>query len=110
MHKDGAINGRRDPQIKMTMNTLIIIFETGFPALHRERLVRKIRSYPSWARVAANSFLIKTQFNPVQVRDQLIPLLRGQDKLFVGFCPVPSAWHGLAEDVSKWILENQPIA
>lgn len=90
------------------MHTLIIVFEMGLPALHQERLVQKIRSYPSWARVATNTYLIKSNLNPVQVRDELKPFLQNNDKLFVGLCPVPSAWHGQPEDVSKWILENQP--
>jgi hypothetical protein len=90
------------------MNTVIIIFELGIPAFHQERLVQKIRTYPSWARVAANSYLVKTHLNPVQVRDELKQFLHGADKIFVGICPIPSAWHGQPEDVSKWILENQP--
>jgi hypothetical protein len=92
------------------MSTFIVTFELIQPALNQERLLQRIRAYPSWARVSLVSYLILTPETVVQVRDQLVGFLKPGDKLFVGNCPVPSAWHGQPEDVSKWILENQPKA
>jgi hypothetical protein len=92
----------------MNMNAIIIVLELTYQAFPQELISQKIRSYGNWARIASNAYLIKTSHTPVQIRDQLVPLLGGADKIFVGSCPVPSAWHGQPEDVSKWILQNQP--
>lgn len=90
------------------MNTLIVTFDLAFPALNNQRLVQKIHAQRLWARLGANAYLIKTNLTVVQLRDELIKVLKPNDKLFVGNCPIPSAWYGQPEDVSKWILQNQP--
>ena len=95
-------------QTKIVMNTLIITFDLAFPAVNRERLAQKIRAHQNWARLGASAYLIKTGSTVLQVRDDLKNALKPGDKLFVGNCPIPSAWHGQPEDVSKWILQNQP--
>jgi len=90
------------------MNTLIITYDLAAPATNYERLVLKIRAQNNWARLGANAYLVKSSLTVIQLRDVLKPILKSGDKLFVGHCPVPSAWHGQPEDVSKWIVENQP--
>jgi hypothetical protein len=90
------------------MNTLIVTYELAPPGLNYEHLIKRIRTQPSWARLGAHAYLVKTDLTVVQLRDDLQQTLRNGDKLFVGNCPVPAAWHGQPEDVSKWILENQP--
>jgi hypothetical protein len=90
------------------MQTLIIVFELTSPASHQERIIQKIHTFPRWARLAPNAYLIKTDHSPVQARDEFEKLLSKSDKIFIGSCPIPSAWYGQPEDVSKWILENQP--
>lgn len=90
------------------MNTLIVTFDLVVPAFNRAKLVQRIRVQPSWARLGASAYLVRTGLTVVQLRDDLKNALKPGDKLFVGNCPVPSAWHGQPEDVSKWILENQP--
>jgi hypothetical protein len=90
------------------MNTFIVTFDLGTPASNHERLGQKIRAHQLWARLCHNTYLIKTGWTVSQVRNDLRKVLKPGDKLFVGYCPVPSAWYGQPEDVSKWILENQP--
>lgn len=90
------------------MKTLIITYDLTEPGQNYEKLLKKIKSYSSWARLGGSSYLILTNSTVVQVRDDLKTVLDSGDKLFVGICPVPSAWHSLPEDVAKWILENQP--
>ena len=90
------------------MNTLIITFDLVNAAVNYEMVVKKIRLHQHWARLGTSAYLIKTHLTVLQVRDDLRQALKNGDKLFVGVCPVPSAWHGQPEDVSKWILQNQP--
>jgi hypothetical protein len=90
------------------MKTLIVTYDLINPGQNYEKLLQKIKGHSFWARLGGSSYLIVTDATVVQVRDSLAPLLDQNDKLFVGTCPVPSAWQGLPEDVTKWILENQP--
>jgi hypothetical protein len=91
------------------MKTLIATFELMNPGFNNERVVQKIKECGSfWARLTIHSYLITTNLNPEQVRNNVITVLQKGDKIFVSSCPVPSAWHGLPSDVGKWILENQP--
>jgi len=90
------------------MKILIVTYDLIDPGQNYEKLLQKIRAYEIWARLGGSSYLIVTDSSPVQVRDDLSSALDKNDKLFVGSCPVPSAWTGLPDDVSKWIQENQP--
>jgi hypothetical protein len=90
------------------MKILIITYDLINPGQNYEELLKKIKAYPGWARLGGSSYLISTDSNVEQVRNNLSTVLDSNDKLFVSSCPVPSAWHGLPDDVAKWILENQP--
>ena len=90
------------------MKVYIITYDLVNPGQNYDKLLRRIKSYNGWARLGGSSYLVTSQLEPDKVRDHLAEVLDGNDKLFVGTCPVPSAWYGLPEDVSKWILENQP--
>lgn len=71
-------------------------------------VVRKIQSLGGYARVNLFTYMVATELTPVQVRDTVKAALRPSDKVFVGTCPPPAAWEGEPDEVSKWILENQP--
>jgi hypothetical protein len=90
------------------MKILIVTYDLINPGQNYERLLQKIKAYPLWARLGGSCYLVAADATVVQVRDNLEPVLDRNDKLFVGTCPTPSAWHGLPEDVTRWILENQP--
>lgn len=90
------------------MKIFIVTYDLVTPGQNYEKLVKKIKSYSSWARLGGSAYLIGTDSTVEAVRDNLNALLDSNDKLFVGTCPVPSAWSGLPDDVSKWIQENQP--
>lgn len=86
---------------------LIVSYDLSNPGQNYERLIKLIKSYPSWARLGGSAYLIYTDVTPVEVRDHLVTVLDSNDKLFVGAAPAPSAWFGMPEDVSKWIQSNQ---
>ena len=91
----------------MENKTLIITYDLYKPGANYELLLRKIKSFGPWAKLGGSSYLIITSKTPVEVRNVLQEALDRNDKLFVSVCPPPSAWYGLPEDVSKWILNNQ---
>lgn len=86
---------------------LIVSYDLVNPGQNYDRLVRLVKEYPGWARLGGSAYLILTDATPVQVRGHLQQALDLNDKLFVGVAPAPSAWVGLPDDVSNWILENQ---
>lgn len=90
------------------MKTFIISYDLRKPDKNYEALIKLIRAYGSWAKLGGSAYLIITDSSVVQVRDNLATALDSNDQLFVGTCPVPSAWKGLPDEVAKWILENQP--
>ena len=87
--------------------TLIVFFELTDAGKNSEALIKEIKEYPGWARLGGSAYLIMTDEEPVKVRDDLKKVLDNNDRIFVGVAPPPSAWKGLPENVSKWILENQ---
>lgn len=86
---------------------LIISYDLVNPGQNYESLLKLIKSYQLWARLGGSAYLIATDETPVQVRDHLRTALDANDKLYVGTAPVPSAWIGMPDAVSKWIHENQ---
>jgi len=87
--------------------TLLIFYDLTDPGQNREALIKKIKLYGKWARVGNAAYLIHTDEIPTSVRDNLSKVLKANDRIFVGAAPPPSAWQGLPEEVSKWILANQ---
>jgi hypothetical protein len=91
------------------MKTLVVTFELKNSGFNYEKVVQKVKaSCTSWARLTSSSFLIITNLSPETVRNNAMSVFQNGDRIFVSACPVPSAWSGVEDDVSKWILENQP--
>ena len=90
-------------------SVFLITYDLINPGKNYEPLLRKIKSYESWARLGGFSYLIYTDSTAVQVRDNLKEALEVNDKLFVGIAPAPSAWIGLSEEVSNWIHKHQAV-
>jgi hypothetical protein len=86
---------------------LIVFFDLTEPAINREALVKKIKSYGKWTRLGDSAYLIATDEAPIAVRNKLDTVLDDEDRIYVGVVSAPSAWTGMPEAVSKWILSNQ---
>ncbi len=85
---------------------LLIYYNLVDPGQNSEPLIKKIKSR-SWARLGDSAYLVFTEEAPSAIRDELSTVLAANDRIFVGAAPAPSAWRGLPEAVSKWIVENQ---
>jgi hypothetical protein len=90
------------------MKTFIITFELVNPSHNYEKVVQKIKTHSLWARLTSFSYLVVSNSTPIQIRDAILGAAQTGDRLFVSACPVPAAWNGLPNDVSKWIQEHQP--
>lgn len=86
---------------------LIVSYDLVQPGKNYEALLKKLKSYGKWARLGGSAYLIETDQSPTAVRDALKASLDVNDKLYVGVSPAPSAWAGMAADVSNWIVANQ---
>ena len=88
------------------MNTYIISYDLHKPGQNYEELLKRIKSYPNWARLGGSAYVIQTENSHVQVRDYLNEVLDTNDKIFVGTVSAPAAWYGLGEEVSNWLLDK----
>jgi hypothetical protein len=86
---------------------LIISYDLTKPGQNYEPLIQRIKGLGAWAKLGGSSYLILTQYNPVQVRDHLWQVMDKSDILFVGTCPAPAAWANMPPDVNTWIINNQ---
>ena len=86
---------------------LIVSYDLSQPGRNYEQVVKLIKAEGSWARIGGSAYLVYTEAAPKDVRDRVKQALDGNDKLYVGVSPAPSAWSGLPEDVAKWIHANQ---
>jgi len=86
------------------MNTYIISYDLHTPGQNYENLIKKIKNYPTWAKVTLSTFIIETPDTAVTIRDNLQSTLDSNDKLFVWTIKAPSAWYWLWDEVWKWLL------
>lgn len=87
-------------------NTYIISYDLSKPGQNYEELLKRIKSYSTWARLGGSAYIIETESNYVQVRDYLMQVLDKNDKLFVGEVSAPAAWYGLGTEVSNWLIDK----
>ena len=88
-------------------HVLIVSYELTNPVINQEALTQRLKNLGSWARLTNSTYLIATKYDSVQVRDHLWEVMQQTDKIYVGVAPAPSAWDGMPNDVSQWILKNQ---
>ena len=70
-------------------------------------LIKKLKDFGGWWHHLDSTWLITTDLSPVQVRDQLKPLLKRTDKLLViNVSGDAAAWHGFNDQGAKWIKDN----
>lgn len=88
-------------------STLIISYDLSNPGQNYEEIIKKIKSYTSWARLGGSAYLIYTDDGVKEVRDALWSLMDAGDKVYVSVAPPPAAWAGMPKDVSNWIHKYQ---
>lgn len=86
---------------------LIITYDLLTPGKNYEPLLQVLKSFGPWAKLGGSSYLVVTEQDPAVLRDRLTATIDSNDKLYVGVAPAPSAWAGMPNEVSNWILANQ---
>ena len=89
----------------ISMGVLLITYDLSKPGRNYDELLKRIKSYGTFAEITESSWTIVTEQSPVMVRDHLNPALDSNDKLFVGIL-FGSAWIGLDDNISDWLKEN----
>ena len=89
------------------MQTVIVVYGLRVPLVNGGAVTRLLRGYENWAMLTNGAYLLLTEKSVEQVRDDIGRLLNEGDVIYVGTAPAPSAWSGLSEEVSNWILGSQ---
>lgn len=84
----------------------IITYELHRPGQNYEELIRRIKSYGTWARLGGSDYVIISTQTAVQIRDYLSGAIDYNDSIFVGTLMAPAAWNGMTDEVSNWLRNN----
>ena len=70
-----------------------------------ERLIARIKEYPSWGKVQLSTWVVTSTATAVGVRDDLLGFMHSADRLFVAKLSGEAAWHkALCEN--QWLKDN----
>jgi hypothetical protein len=90
------------------MNTILVAYDligTDESSADYQRLIKRIKEYPNWAKVLYSTFIVKTSWSPSQVRDDLDKYLDRNDRIFVAALTGVAAWRNVICD-SDWLKKN----
>lgn len=89
------------------MATLLVGYDLHKPRANYEGLEAKLKGLGAWWHHLDSTWLVKTELTPVQLRDELKPLIEEADQLLViDVSGKPAAWYGFAERGSQWIKQQ----
>jgi hypothetical protein len=89
------------------MNTLLVGYDLNRPGQNYEALTAKLKSYSTWWHHLDSTWLIRTDLDAVQLRDELKPLVDPSDELLViDISGRAAAWTGLEPRAGDWILKH----
>lgn len=84
----------------------IITYELYKQGQNYEKLIQRIKSYGTWARLGGSEYIVISTQSAVEIRDYLSIVIDNNDSIFVGTLIAPAAWNGMTEEVSNWIRNN----
>ena len=77
------------------MDSLIIEYDLCSPGQNYDELYKAIKSYSNWGHVTKSTWLIKTDDSCEKVRNNLLPHIDKNDRLFVGKLTGDAAWYNI---------------
>lgn len=83
------------------MNKIIITYDLCGNNKNYDGLIKRIEQFPVHIKINKSSWIIKTTYSCVTVRDELNKQIDGNDMLFVAKLTGESAWTKAEEDSSK---------
>ncbi|HXB96503.1 MAG TPA: CRISPR-associated protein Cas2 [bacterium] len=70
----------------------IIAFDLPVASKLRPKLVEAIKAYGGWAKITMNTWAIKSEVSPAQIRDELRSIAGLQSRIFVLKSGYSAAW------------------
>ena len=83
-----------------------IVVYTPYRGENKSNVLDKIQSYPSWIQLNENTYLVDTDnddFRSIEIKDDLVPLCKYGDQLFVGYVTRNAAWDGYDVNIFQWL-------
>ena len=87
-------------------NSFIISYDLKDPGQKYEILLKRIKSYPTWARLGGSAYIVISDKKTTEIRNHLMEVLDNNDRLYVGVVKPPAAWYGLGDEISQWLQNN----
>jgi hypothetical protein len=88
------------------MNTYIIGYDLNRPGQGYHDLFEAIKDLGAWGHYLDSTWIVKSAYNAVQIRDCLSPYLDANDELLVACLSGEAAWIGFNSDGSAWLKQN----
>jgi hypothetical protein len=88
-------------------NTILVGYDLNRPGKDYAKVIEKLKTFPGWWHCLDSTWLINTSLTPVQVHDELRPLMDSTDELLVMDVTGDSAaWSGFDTTCSDWLKTN----
>jgi hypothetical protein len=90
------------------MRTYLVGYDLNRPrgASDYPELYKALQAYPNWWHHLDSTWIIKTDWSSVQIRDDLRQHIDSGDKLLVVRLEGTGAWFGFNEKGSQWLKNN----
>lgn len=88
------------------MATFLIGYDLNKPSQEYSDLISAIKSIGGWWHHLDSTWIVKSDKNCKEIRDQLKPYIDANDELLVVRLSGEGAWSGINEKGSKWLKDN----
>jgi len=88
------------------MKTYVVGYDLNKPGQNYTKLIERLQSYPNWWHYLDSTWVIKTDWTTMQLRDDLLPYIDKNDELLVVRLEGEGAWYGFEDKASVWLRDN----
>ncbi|MGE2817956.1 hypothetical protein ACQI5H_22845 [Mycobacterium heidelbergense] len=92
------------------MSSYIVTYDLSTPGRDYESLFSYLKSFPYHAHVLESSWAIITSKTALEVCNEILPHIDGNDHVLVNEVTLNAAWFGLPDPVSEWLKKYLPAA
>lgn len=89
------------------LNNLFISYDLNSPGQSYDKVIEKIKSLGSWAKVQKSFWYVKSEYSSTQAVDIVWPMMDSNDSLIVIDATNHNAsWQGLSTEVAEHIIKK----
>ena len=88
------------------MAAYIVSYDLNTPGQKYECLTDKLKAYGTYWHMQGSVWIIVSEDNATEIRDNLKTCLDSNDELFVGALSGEAAWSGYGSEISKWLKDH----